>query len=214
MLARLLVQLPQQRCHSSRRLKPPGGGRPLNCSPRLLSPGVPRAGPSSLRSGQRAWRAHPAFRAQPPISQHLEGARGCGPQPQAASHHPAGGWGGLDSLGQQTGRRAGPALLVGGPCRVPEADTESLRWVTSLGCLRPLMGEGWAGLPRLKPRPPNPPQPAVLCLQPRGGAAVPEPRHHLHPGLRHHPAQHRHVQPQRQARTQDEAGGLCQEPPR
>lgn len=55
------------------------------------------------------------------------------------------------------------------------------------------------------------PQPALLHLQPHGGAAVQKPRHHLHPGVRHHPSQHRHVQPQRQAREEDEAGGLHQE---
>ena len=60
----------------------------------------------------------------------------------------------------------------------------------------------------------SPPQPALLHVQPRGGAAVPQPGHHLHPGLRHHPAQHRHVQPQHQARPQDDAGGLYQEPER
>lgn len=57
-------------------------------------------------------------------------------------------------------------------------------------------------------------QPTVLHLQPRSGTPVPKPRHHLHSGLRHHPPQHGHVQPQREAWAQDETGGLCEEPQR
>ena len=43
---------------------------------------------------------------------------------------------------------------------------------------------------------------------------VTQPRHHLHPDVRRGAAQHGHVQPQHQAREEDEDGGLHQEPPR
>ncbi|KAL0611126.1 IQ motif and SEC7 domain-containing protein 1 [Plecturocebus cupreus] len=40
-----------------------------------------------------------------------------------------------------------------------------------------------------------------LYLQPWSGAAVPEPRHHFHPGLCHHPAEHR--QPEQKMKLED-----------
>ena len=83
---------------------------------------VPRAGPSLLGVGQRAWRAHPAFRAQPPISQHSEGAGDVVLSPKQPATIQLGVGGDLTHLAS---RWDGPALLVGGPRRVPEADTES-----------------------------------------------------------------------------------------
>ena len=42
-------------------------------------------------------------------------------------------------------------------------------------------------------------QSEILRVQSNAGSTVPEPGHHLHLGLRHHPPQHRHVQSQRQS---------------
>lgn len=54
-------------------------------------------------------------------------------------------------------------------------------------------------------------QSKILRVQPDAGSTVPEPRHHLHLGLCHHPPQHRHVQSQCQSREKNETGGFHQE---